>query len=123
MNRQRTALIIDDEQDICYLLGKMLSVRSIQTETSYTIRDGLNKLKELSPSILFLDIHLPDGSGMEYLHQIRTSFPKLFIVLMSAYDGAEEKNKALNKGADFFLPKPFQREIVDELINTSLLTS
>lgn len=42
---------------------------------------------------------------------------------MSAFDGQAEKNTAIQNGADFFLPKPFQQEIIDELVKTSLLRS
>ncbi|HNP49096.1 MAG TPA: response regulator [Bacteroidia bacterium] len=121
MENSRIALIIDDEQDICYLLGKMLASRSLQTHTASSITEGLHKLEKYNPYLLFLDIHLPDGSGLEHIKKIRSSHPKTIIVVMSAYDSHSERSHAKEHGADFFLPKPFQREMVDELINTSFL--
>lgn len=121
MENSRIALIIDDEQDICYLLGKMLASRSLQTHTASSITEGLHKLEQYNPYLLFLDIHLPDGSGLEHIKKIRSSHPKTIIVVMSAYDSHSERSHAKEHGADFFLPKPFQREMVDELINTSFL--
>ena len=123
MESQRLALIIDDEPDICYLLGKMLSSRSIVSISANSVQEGLSKLHEFSPVLLFLDIQLPDGSGLDSIPMIRNTFPRITIVIMSAFDGQAEKNTAIQNGADFFLPKPFQQEIIDELVKTSLLRS
>ena len=121
MEEPRRALIIDDEQDICYLLGKMLSTRNILAESAFSLEEGTTKLHSILPALLFLDIHLPDGSGLDHLQSFRAAFPKTFIVVMSAYDSFAERNAAIDKAADFFLPKPFQREMIDELNNTSFL--
>ena len=87
------------------------------------MQEGLSKLHEFSPVLLFMDIQLPDGSGLDTIPMIRNTFPRITIVIMSAFDGPAEKNTAIQNGADFFLPKPFQQEIIDELVKTSLLRS
>jgi two-component system response regulator PilR (NtrC family) len=97
MESQRLALIIDDEPDICYLLGKMLSRRSIVSISANSVREGLSKLHEYSPVLLFLDIQLPDGSGLDSIPMIRNTFPRITIVIMSAFDGQAEKNTAVQR--------------------------
>jgi two-component system response regulator PilR (NtrC family) len=69
------------------------------------------------PDLLFLDIHLPDGSGLEALPIIKEKCPTLPVITISAYDNAMEKQTALKAGAAFFLAKPFSVKHVDELID------
>src|SRR5690242_12900468 len=100
-----TVLIVDDEPDICFLLSNMLRQR-FNTVMANTLTDGLLKLRQFSPSLLFLDIHLPDGSGLDIIKGAKRDFPQLKIIMMSAYDGPKEKNKAMEEGADIFISKP-----------------
>jgi two-component system OmpR family response regulator len=113
---QNPALIIDDEKDICFLLGKVLSEKNYAVHIANTLSDGLEKLKTKQPSILFLDIRLPDGSGLEVLKEIRIRYPLLKIVMMSAYDGLSERKQAMESGADLFLGKPLNMKSIYEAL-------
>ena len=108
-----TALIIDDEQDICFLLGNVLKQKNYSVINSNTLKEGRRKLQELKPELLFLDIHLPDGSSLGEISSIRNDFPGMKIVVMSAYDGFAEKNTAMQSGADCFLSKPLSQELIE----------
>src|SRR5262245_54309840 len=108
-----TALIIDDEADICFLLGNVLKQRHYKVINSNTLTEGRKKLKDLRPELLFLDIHLPDGSGLGEINSIRRDFPGMKIVVMSAHDGSAEKKMAMQSGADCFLSKPLSLETID----------
>lgn len=107
-----TVLIVDDEPDICFLLGNMLKQRRFKPVIANTLTDGLSKLKQFSPSLLFLDIHLPDGSGLDIIRGAKRDFPLMKIIMMSAYDGPKEKNKAMAEGADIFISKPLSRDLI-----------
>lgn len=111
-----SALIIDDETDICFLLGIVLRQKNIHAVQSNTLLHGKTKLNELMPDLLFLDNQLPDGSGMNELRTIRKQFPSMKIILMSANDSAAEQQHALKNGADLFLSKPFNQEAVEDSI-------
>jgi len=108
-------LIIDDENDICFLLGKLLSKKKYAVSIANTLKDGFSALTEVKPSILFLDIRLPDGSGLESLSAIRKQNPKLSIIMMSAHDGPNERKQAGELGADVFIGKPLN---VDQINKT-----
>ena len=107
-----TVLIVDDEPDICFLLGNMLKQKSFTPVIANTLTDGLAKLKQFSPSLLFLDIHLPDGSGLDIIRGVKNDFPHMKIIMMSAYDGPKEKSRAMEEGADIFISKPLSRELI-----------
>ena len=106
-------LIIDDETDICFLLGKVLSEKKYVVSIAGNLAEGFIKLKEVDPSILFLDIRLPDGSGLDALIEIRKKNPLLKIIMMSAYDGEKERKTAFERGADLFISKPLNMELIN----------
>ena len=107
-----TVLIVDDEPDICFLLGNMLKQKSYTPVIANTLTEGLLKLKQFSPSLLFLDIHLPDGSGLDILKGVKNDYPNLKIIMMSAYDGSKEQSRAMEEGADIFMSKPLSRDLI-----------
>jgi DNA-binding response OmpR family regulator len=113
-----TALIIDDEADICFLLGNVLKQKNYEVINSNTLKEGKQKLSAMKPSLLFLDIHLPDGSSLKEIKSIRENFPDLKIVIMSAHDGSVERNLAFSSGANFFLSKPLSQESIEVSIDT-----
>jgi two-component system, OmpR family, KDP operon response regulator KdpE len=109
-------LIVDDEHDICFLLGRMFRKKNYIVAIANTLNDGLAQLVEIKPSILFLDINLPDGSSLDVLKNIRKENPQVKIVVMSANDGEFEKEKAFESGADLFISKPINKEIINETL-------
>ena len=101
-------VIIDDENDICYLLENSLRKFDFKVYSFNTLMQGINKLPELRPYLVFLDINLPDGNGLDALPEIKKAIPHSRIILMSAYDSPVEKTKAIREGAEEFVSKPFR---------------
>lgn len=111
-NKGLNVLIVDDETDICYLLSSILKQRQIRTCYVNNLSDATVALKNDPPDMLFLDNHLPDGLGIEYIRYIKNNFPGVKIIMITAHDSPGERNKALQDGADFFISKPFSREAI-----------
>lgn len=80
-----SVLIIDDEPDLCLLLHKYFTRRGAAVAVTHSLHDGLQVLESMKPSALLLDNNLPDGLGWEHALQIAVSYPKLTIVLISAF--------------------------------------
>jgi response regulator of citrate/malate metabolism len=80
--------------------------------TSYvnTLSDAEIALKNDLPALLFLDNHLPDGFGLDFIQYIKKNYPSVKIVMITAHDSAAERNRAFSEGVNFFLSKPFTRE-------------
>ncbi|MEO6490661.1 MAG: response regulator [Ferruginibacter sp.] len=116
-------LIIEDEGDICYLLKSVLMNRNLEIEHVNTIAQASVFLKEEQPDLIFLDNYLPDGLGVNYIENIKADYPSTKIIMITAHDTASDKKRALGKGADIFLSKPFTKEqiyrSIDLLLNTS----
>ncbi len=114
----QSAMIIDDEKDICFLLGKVLSEKKYSITIANALQEGLSKLEKTKPSVLFLDIRLPDGSGLDALRAIRKQNPNMKIIMMSAYDGAKERKQAMESGANLFLSKPLNMDLINKALQT-----
>lgn len=106
------ALIVDDEDDVCYLLSAILKNRNLQATYVSTISDAKRVLMEDIPSIIFLDNHLPDGFGINFIDEIKSLYPRVKIVMITAHDTTADKDKAYLEGVDQFIGKPFTRDVV-----------
>ena len=110
------ALIIDDETDICYLLGSLLRKQDIDTSYVNTLRDAANILESTDPQIIFLDNHLPDGLGVNFIGFIKRFHPLTKIIMITAYDTAADVKKAYKEGVDYFIGKPFSKESINNVV-------
>ena len=106
------ALIIDDEIDICYLLSSILKNRNLQADYVNSIYEARMALQLNVPSIIFLDNHLPDGLGIDFLKHIKQEYPQVKVIMITAHDNAEDRKKAHDIGVDSFIGKPFNREVI-----------
>lgn len=100
-------LLIDDEIEICFLLGNMLRRSGVECEVAHTLEEGRKQLTEGIFDFVFLDIHLPDGLGYELIPEIREHQPSAQVIAISAVDA--ERRNAQERGADLFIPKPFDK--------------
>ena len=110
------ALIIDDEIDICYLLSSILKIKNIQSYYVNTLAAVSDALKTQQPEIVFLDNHLPDGLGINFVDHIKATYPQIKIVMITAYDTTADRQEAINKGVDIFLGKPFTKEEINNAL-------
>ena len=111
----RDILIIDDEEDLCWLLSTTLQSKGYNVSIANTISQGMARVKE-TPDLLFLDLKLPDGDGMDLLPKIREISPQTLVVIISAYGSEEKTGEAKDKGVHSFIDKPFTEEKILETI-------
>jgi DNA-binding response OmpR family regulator len=111
-NQRFKVLIVDDEIDICYLLSGMLRQKDFKTAYVNTLGEASVAINNDAPDIIFLDNHLPDGLGMEYIKHIKETCPETCLIMITAHDSPSEKNRALGNGADAFLGKPLTRDLI-----------
>jgi CheY-like chemotaxis protein len=116
MSVVKKILIVDDEADTCYLLSHMLKEKQYITQCANTLAEAGTILEGHPPFLVFLDIHLPDGSGLHLIERAKMLSPAPIIVLMSAYDNASEQKQGLVRGADFFMAKPFNHEDICKVL-------
>jgi len=112
-----TILIVDDEVEIVNLLSRVLKRQGFDVYEANTIHDGWQVLGNVTPDVLFLDINLPDGNGLNELADIKQRFPATKVIMISAFDMQEYRAKAQERGAYTFLSKPFNLTQVSDLID------
>jgi two-component system, OmpR family, response regulator len=112
VRKKPPVLIIDDEVDICYLLKGIMRLKNIEADYVTSIADAEIRLQKNNPSLIFLDNHLSDGMGMDHIRRFKNEYPSARIVMITAHDTPLDREKAYNEGVDFFIGKPFSREII-----------
>ena len=113
----RNILIIDDEKDLCSLLSDALSAKGYHVATANTRRKGMVCIKKEPPDLVFLDLKLPDGDGINILPKIRRLCPETIVIIISAYGSEDSREEAIKKGAHGFIDKPFtERDILKRIM-------
>ena len=105
-----TILIVDDTPQNIRLLDAVLSPKGYRIVTAGSGREGLEKVSSENPTLVLLDIVMPDLSGLDVCHRIRENpATRLLPVVMLTSSGDQDKASALEAGADDFIERPFNQ--------------
>jgi DNA-binding response OmpR family regulator len=104
-------LIVDDEKELALILKDFLLAEGIKVETAYNAQDAYKVFEAFNPTLVVLDIMLPDEDGMEICRKIRSNYD-IPIIMLSAKDTDMDKILSLGLGADEYLTKPFSPTVV-----------
>ncbi|TRX75841.1 response regulator transcription factor [Pseudomonas mangiferae] len=99
-------LLIDDDQELCELLGTWLTQEGFDVRACHDGQAARQALADMTPAAVVLDVMLPDGSGLELLKQLRGDHPDLPVVMLSARGEPLDRILGLELGADDYLAKP-----------------
>jgi len=114
------ALIIEDETDIRYLVSNILKQKGVQSVLAGSLSEAEKIFQQNlpPPRIIFLDNYLPDGFGINYIKDLKKRFPASKIAMITAYDNVSDREKAKLEGVDFFITKPFSKELIFKTIDS-----
>lgn len=99
-------LLIDDDQELCELLGTWLSQEGFIVSAAHDGSSARARLADTRPDAVILDVMLPDGSGLELLRQLRQEYRDLPVLMLSARGEPLDRILGLELGADDYLAKP-----------------
>ena len=108
--------IVDDDRSIRWVLEKALQKADIPCKTFSEAESVLQAIKKEQPALILSDIHMPGKSGLEKLSEIKKSYPKLPIIIMTAYSDLDSAVASFQGGAFEYLPKPFDIDKAIELV-------
>ncbi|MEQ9298630.1 MAG: response regulator [Cyclobacteriaceae bacterium] len=111
-----SALIVDDEEDIGAMLMRFLDREGITTVYADRIKKAKGVIENESFDFYLLDLNLPDGTGFDLIPTIRNQSHSAKIIVISAYDGVAEMERARDLEIDRFIRKPFTKKEVLETI-------
>ncbi|REJ09205.1 response regulator transcription factor [Halobacillus trueperi] len=104
-------LLVDDEKRMLDLLELYLVPHGYEVHKVRSGTEGLEELRIYSYDLVLLDIMMKDMDGMETCRRIRT-FSKVPIIMLTAKDQKEDVIRGLKTGADDYITKPFDEEIL-----------
>ncbi|HEV7842349.1 MAG TPA: response regulator transcription factor [Pyrinomonadaceae bacterium] len=111
-----SVLIIDDDKELCELVGELLREEGFRIETASQSAKGLTRALSGEFNLVVLDVMMPGMNGFEVLRQIRAAQDKASrtpVLMLTARGEDVDRIVGLEIGADDYLPKPFNpRELV-----------
>jgi len=104
-------LIVDDEKELALILRDFLEKEGIEVAVAFNGTESKKALDTFKPSLVLLDIMLPDDDGMEICRKIRSE-SDIPIIMLSAKDSDIDQILSLGLGADEYLTKPYSPAVV-----------
>ncbi len=114
-----SVLVVDDSIVIRKMVEIALENEGLAIHTAVSGKDGLDKIDQLSPALIILDLMLPDINGIDILKTVKAS-RNIPVIMLSGKDSPQMVEKAKEAGADAFLPKPFKDDELKEQIKALL---
>lgn len=113
-------LIVDDEAGIVQEIKEFLEEEGYDVYTADTAKAGSQKVEELRPDIVLIDVKLPDASGTEVLRVVKDKSPGTKTIMVTGYVDQAVMDEAESIGRDTFLQKPFDLVRITEEIEKLL---
>ncbi len=108
MSERSRVLVVDDEENIRFLVASALELAGLEADTAATGRSALERIASWRPDAVVLDVMLPDLDGFAILQRLRDQGNKVPIVFLTARNTTEDRVRGLSDGGDDYLVKPFE---------------
>lgn len=105
-------LVVDDEENARIALTRLLSKEGFLVDSVANGFEALNYLRQQTVNIIVTDINMPEMDGISFLRELNKNFPKMNVIMITAYGGVESYLEAMNLGAFEYINKPVK---IDEL--------
>ena len=105
-------LVVDDEENIRFLLSSALHHAGFEVVTANDGRQALAEVKAFRPDAVLLDVMMPDLDGFEVCRRMRAENDRTAVIFLTAHDATEDKVRGLTLGGDDYVTKPFSLEEV-----------
>ena len=118
--KQETILVVDDEAVVRELICQSLSQEGYCCETAADADQALDRMVNVLPALVLLDINMPNKSGMELLPEIISRYPDTAVIMVTAVSNAETAIKSLKMGAYDYIIKPVNLNMLNASIDRAL---
>jgi two-component system nitrogen regulation response regulator GlnG len=105
--------VVDDERSIRWVLEKALSQAGLDVSCSEDAESVLRVIEVSPPDVLVSDIKMPGIEGLDLLERLKSRYPDLPVVIMTAHSDLDSAVQSIKGGAFEYMPKPFE---VDEAV-------
>ncbi|HTQ03286.1 MAG TPA: sigma-54 dependent transcriptional regulator [Polyangiaceae bacterium] len=115
-------LVVDDDAASCRLIEAIFESEDIEVVAALDGTTGASRFHADAPDVVILDLHLPDGNGMEFLSRFVTERPQLPVIMLTAHNDVKSAVRAIRMGAFDYLTKPVNAEEVAVVVQRALET-
>src|SRR5579872_2942586 len=123
MTLMKRILIIDDDMDMCNLLGRFLQKKGFETDASHSGNKGIAKFKESKFDVVLCDFRLGDKEGREVLKEIKQIDPYAIVIIITGYSDIKTAVDVIKSGAFDYITKPLIPEEVLNVISRAVAQS
>lgn len=116
-------LIIDDDMDMCSLLGRFLQRKGYETDVAHSGGKGIAKVKDQLFDVVLCDFRLGDKEGREVLQEIKAVNPHIIVIIITGYSDIKTAVDVIKQGAFDYITKPLIPDEVLNVINKALTQS
>lgn len=113
-------LLVDDDADLCMILGKILNDMNHDVVCVTSAEDALEQLRTNQYSLVITDMCMPTMSGIQLCSIVTKNFPDLKVIVLTGFGSMKTAIEASNAGAQDFLVKPIDADQLDQTINNTL---
>jgi len=103
-------LIVDDEASLRDFLTIVFEAEGWRVDSAASLADARAAVQKKEPDVVLCDLMLPDGSGIDYLRDVKTQNPSIAFIMITAYTSTKSAVEALKAGAVDYIAKPFDVE-------------
>lgn len=111
-----TVLIIDDEDKLRNLFGRIIRSEGFEVHEAADVKSGLKKLDLHDIDVVLCDVKLPDGHGLDLISKIKSEYPNTEIILLTAYGNIPDGVQAIKNGAFDYITKGDDNEKIIPLL-------
>lgn len=114
MGESKKILVVEDDLVTQRMLSARLEITGYDVITASDGEEALNKARKENPDLLILDLMLPKMTGYEVCRMLKfdDKYKKIPIIILSSLDQQDEREKAVKAGADTYVIKPFDLELL-----------
>ncbi len=118
---ERNVLVVNDDALVRWALSKQLTARGIGVDVAASGSEARTRLSRGNYDMAFLDVELPDACGLDLLHEIRATYPRTRVVMLTCDPAPATKQRAFGEGASQVIEKPFDLIEIGHLVDSLLV--
>jgi len=111
--------ILDDDKSIRWVLQKALEKNNYNVMAFGNTNEAINQFNHDMPDLIITDIKMPGESGIQFLEKVKEKFPKIPVIIMTAFSDLDSALDSYSHGAYEYLPKPFDIVNAISVINSA----
>ncbi|HYM93894.1 MAG TPA: sigma-54 dependent transcriptional regulator, partial [Chitinophagaceae bacterium] len=113
-------LLIDDEEKLRSLMKRVIGLEGFTVIEAGNLQQAEKILEKEQPEVLLCDVKLPDGNGVDFVSKIKSKYPGIEVILLTAYGNIPDGVQAIKNGAFDYLVKGDDNEKIIPLLNRAM---